>query len=159
SLACILLISGLVPWFWTWVPMLSKVQFPWRLLVVVEFATITALCLLSWESLTRWAKLLFVAALLAAIPGVGGTAAGILERARLVLAGQSLPPQDVKEYLPAGFPQRPDAGFADLGLEPLADTPLIACTPQPRLCRGSAEPFGNMRLEVETDGPTTVTVR
>ena len=43
ALACLVLMTGLVPWFWQ-LPELAKVQFPWRLLVVVEFAGVTALC-------------------------------------------------------------------------------------------------------------------
>ena len=32
--------SGLLPWFWTVVPFVSKVQFPWRLMIVVDSAKI-----------------------------------------------------------------------------------------------------------------------
>src|SRR5580704_19076693 len=35
ALACVALMTGLVPWFWQ-LPELAKVQFPWRLLVVVD---------------------------------------------------------------------------------------------------------------------------
>ena len=41
-LACIALVSGLVPWFWR-LPELAKVQFPWRLMTVVEFAVVKGL--------------------------------------------------------------------------------------------------------------------
>ena len=44
GLACLILIAGLLPWFWD-LPLVGKVQFPWRLLMVVEFASLTALCL------------------------------------------------------------------------------------------------------------------
>ena len=43
ALACFLLMTGLFPWFWQ-LPEVAKVQFPYRLLVVVEFAVITAFC-------------------------------------------------------------------------------------------------------------------
>ena len=43
GLACLILIAGLLPWFWD-LPLVGKVQFPSRLLMVVEFALLTALC-------------------------------------------------------------------------------------------------------------------
>ena len=43
ALVCVVLMTGLVPWFWQ-LPELGKVQFPWRLMVVVDFAIVTAVC-------------------------------------------------------------------------------------------------------------------
>ena len=42
ALLCCLLVSGIVPIFWA-LPIIEKIQFPWRVLVLVEFALATAL--------------------------------------------------------------------------------------------------------------------
>jgi hypothetical protein len=158
-LASLLLMSGLVPWFWNVVPAVSKVQFPWRLLMVVEFATLTALCLMPWATLRRSTRLIFAAAFIAVIPGVAATFDGMVGRIDLALNGKSPPPQDVKEYLPAGYPQRPNTSFDDLGLEPLEDMPPITCTPLPSVCRADKERFGAMRIEIDSEAATTVVAR
>jgi hypothetical protein len=158
-LACLLLMSGLVPWFWEAVPLVWRTQFPWRLLMVVEFAMVTALCLMPWATLDRSARLVFAAAMIALVPAIVAMVDGTVGRIDLALNGEILPPQDVKEYLPAGYPQRSNTAFNDLGLEPLKELPPITCTPLPRLCRADQERFGAMRIEVESDEPIKVVVR
>src|ERR1700754_3350195 len=109
--------AGLVPWVWH-LPMVSKVGFPWRLLIVVEFAAITAVCLSPqvWRDRIPQLMLLFAAAGLAMATTV--IIRGIVVRVELAIEGDVPPVQDAREYLPAGFPQRPDAGYADLDLAP-----------------------------------------
>ncbi len=155
----LLLMSGLVPWFWDIVPMVSKVQFPWRLLIVVEFSAITALCVAPWRTVGRPTRLLFAAALIALAPGLAVMVGGIVGRIDIALAGTAPPPREVKEYLPAGYPQQPDTAFDEVSLGPVADLPAVACSPQPRLCRAEQERFGAMRIEVDAADPTAVTVR
>jgi hypothetical protein len=70
SLACLVIMSGLTPWFRTAVPLVSKVQFPWRLLLIVEFAALTALCLEYWQIRSRSRALLFWLAIIVASPGL-----------------------------------------------------------------------------------------
>ena len=60
GLACLILIAGLLPWFWD-LPLVGKVQFPWRLLMVVEFALLTALCLAPLGELRRVVVYVFAA--------------------------------------------------------------------------------------------------
>ncbi|MDP1909285.1 MAG: hypothetical protein Q8K85_13375, partial [Hyphomicrobium sp.] len=60
SLWCIVLMSGLLPWFWSAVPLVGKVQVPWRLMVVTEFSTVTAICLASAAVSSRPARLCFI---------------------------------------------------------------------------------------------------
>ncbi len=68
SLACLILIAGLLPWFWD-LPLVGKVQFPWRLLMVVEFALLTAPCLAPLGELRRIVVYVFAAAGVALVPG------------------------------------------------------------------------------------------
>lgn len=46
ALFCLILISGAVPFLWS-LPIVEKVQFPWRALILVEFAGATAFALVS----------------------------------------------------------------------------------------------------------------
>jgi 6-pyruvoyl-tetrahydropterin synthase related domain len=158
-LASLVLMSGLVPWFWSAMPLVSKVQFPWRLLIVVEFSAITALCLLPWADYRRARSLAYRAVIVVVALTVGLIGSSIAQRVDYTLKGNGTPPQDAKEYLPAGFPQRDGADYYDLGLEPVKAVPAIACVPAPRLCRLSEERFGNLRVEVESDAPVEVTLR
>ena len=48
TLCVVALVGGLIPAFWK-LPGLSLVQFPWRALLIVEFATITMLAMLHWK--------------------------------------------------------------------------------------------------------------
>ena len=68
SVVCIALLAGLVPWFWQ-LPELAKVQFPWRLLLAVEFALITALCLAPLAPLGRGKVYLGTASIVALAAG------------------------------------------------------------------------------------------
>ena len=158
SVGALLLLSGLFPWVWH-LPMVSRVGFPWRLLIVVEFTAITAVCLTPqlWRERIPRLLLLFAAAGLAMATTV--TIRGTVVRVELAIKGDVPAEQDAREYLPAGFPQRPNAGYADLDLAPAASAPLIACDPAPRLCSATPERFGALRLALDSDQPTTVTVR
>ncbi len=151
------LVAGLPPWFWK-IPFTAKVQFPWRLMIVVEFAAITALCLLPWHRLGRVPLYLLVAAVIALIPGVAPMLVGI--EARMIVS-RTAPdrPADLKQFLPAGYPQKPNGGYAELSLGPVEGLPEIACMPQARTCRAAGEKFGALRIEVDAEGPTTVVLR
>ena len=158
SLLCLLLIAGVVPWFWQ-LPFVAKVQFPWRLMIVVEFAGITGLARAPWPAPSRLSRIALAAALAALIPGLASMAEGIVGRMQLARAGEAEPPAELRQFLPAGYPQKPNAGYAELSLDPVQNLPAVACTPQPRVCRASDEAFGAMRVEVEADRPTTVVLR
>ena len=113
GLVCLLLIAGVVPWFWQ-LPFVAKVQFPWRLMIVVEFAAITALAGAPWPARLRLARVVFAAAVAALVPGLVSMTEGIVVRAQLARAGQTEPAADLKQFLPAGYPQKPDGGYAEL---------------------------------------------
>jgi hypothetical protein len=158
-LASVVLLSGLVPWFWSMLPLVSKVQFPWRLLLVAEFAALTAICLAPWQRPNRAARLGVLLAMVAAAPAAGMLLNGIALRAGHALAGKIDPPQDVKEYMPAGYPQRQTAAYDDLSLEPTRSVAEISCTPQPATCRATARPFGELVIELDSQKPVTVVLR
>ncbi|HTR84320.1 MAG TPA: hypothetical protein VMI56_07555 [Reyranella sp.] len=153
----VLLMSGLVPWIWQ-LPMVSKVGFSWRLLAVVEFAAVTALCLAPWPR-PRGPRLVLWLAVAAGAPALALMANGIVGRIELQTRGEVPPIQDAREYLPAGYPQHPNASYADLNLELTKDVPLIACVPVPRRCQATPGAFGALSLSIESDQPTKVTVR
>ena len=157
GIVCLLLIAGIPPWFWQ-IPFVAKVQFPWRLMVVVEFAVITALCLMPWPVRFRLASYVFVAADLALVPAVVAMARGVSERVEASVAQQEVP-ADLKQFEPAGFPQDPKGGYADLGLEPLKGVPAIVCRPEPRTCRVGATAFDELQIDVDADTPTEVALR
>lgn len=156
-LLCVLLVAGALPWFWL-IPFTAKVQFPWRLMIVVEFAAVTALCLASWASLQRASARVLRLAVLALAPAFVILIAAVGHRVDVSLAMPE-EPADLKQFLPAGFPLKPGGGYAELGLEPLKDMPTIACTPAPRICRAAALPLGELAIEIDSEGPTDVVVR
>lgn len=157
SLACLTLIAGLVPWFWD-LPLVGKVQFPWRLLTVVEFALITALCLTPLARLRRIVVYVFAAAGVVLVPAAAVLAMGAWQRIEFVRQGGELVRQDVKEYQPAGY-KLAGPGYANLGLEHVKDVPAISCVPAATTCRADNDRFGTMRVAVESAGPTSVVLR
>jgi hypothetical protein len=158
ALVCLGLMAGIVPWFWD-VPLFAKVQFPWRLLVAVEFAVVTALSLASVDRLRRPGLLLLAAAGLIMIPAARVIVQDTGARIAYALTGEPLSRQDAKEYEPRGFPLGTSPQYAQLGLEPLAGTPLISCAPTPHLCRAEAGRFGTLLVEIEGGAPTDVVLR
>jgi hypothetical protein len=158
SLACVALVAGLVPWFWR-LPELAKVQFPWRLLLVVEFATVTALCATPAAALERAWRYVIVIVLIVFMPGLGLAAEDTVARVQFMFKRVDLRQQDVKEYEPHGYPQAPSLGYAELGLEPVKDVPLIACKPVAAMCTASLLPFGELAIEVEAEATVDVVVR
>ncbi len=152
------LLAGLVPWFWQ-LPEMAKVQFPWRLMVVVEFAAVTAFCLTAAAERPRAASLVAAAAILFATPALVMMTRSVVVRIFVTWNDLGPPPHDVREYMPARFPQWPGPGLADRGLEPLKGMPEISCMPVARICRAENERFGAMRIEIESDVPTKVSLR
>ena len=157
SILCLLLTAGIPPWFWQ-IPFVSKVQFPWRLMVVVEFAAITALCLMPWPVRFRLARYVFIVAVLAVIPSAVVLTSGVSKRVGASVVQREVP-ADLKQFEPAGFPQDPKGGYADLGLEPLHGVPAIVCTPEPRTCHASPTTFDELQIDVDADTPVEVVLR
>ena len=157
TLVCLLLFAGVVPWFWQ-LPFVAKVQFPWRLMTVVEFAAISALCLMPWPVPRRTVAYILIAAVVALLPGLGEMGLRLFRYPTKAVA-QKEEPIDLRQFLPAGFPLKMDVGSGERGLGTVEDVPIVACTPHPRVCRASEEPFGGLRIEIDADVPTDVVVR
>jgi hypothetical protein len=68
-------------------------------------------------------------------------------------------PADLKQFLPAGYPQKPHGGYAELSLGPLEGLPLISCAPEPLLCRATNLPLGELSIEIDARAPTSVVLR
>jgi hypothetical protein len=83
---------------------------------------------------------------------------GVNDRA-VASAAQQEVPADLKQFEPAGFPQDPKGGYADLGLEPLKDVPAIVCRPQPRICRVASTRYDELQIDVDADTATDVVLR
>jgi hypothetical protein len=154
GLACTLFVSGLVPWFWD-LPKLANIQFPIRLLAVVEFAIITALCRTPWPVRSRTGLVMLAAAVVAFIPAIYSLGTDIANYVAQPRPEVDRPRFDAFEYLPAGFVRSDDDGF------PLQSVtvPTISCTPMPAVCRAVEGRFGDLRIEVDGDAPSTVVVR
>jgi len=154
SLLCAAFISGAVPWFWE-LPQTAKVQFPFRLLIVLEFAIVSALCLVQWPVRSRLGLAILAAAVAALVPALyalGGDTHEILERP---LPQVDRPRFDAFEYLPMGF----DRHLEDDAFLTSVSVPTISCTPEPSVCRAVETGFGGQRIEVESEQPTTVVLR
>jgi hypothetical protein len=156
-LVCLAFIAGIVPWFWQ-IPFVAKVQFPWRLMIVVEFAAITMLCLMPWPVPSRLASYILVLAIVVLVPGLTLMVMGIKIRAE---ASSTITeaPAELKQFLPACYPQKPDGGYAELSLGPVENLPTVACAPAPRLCRAIDQPLGELAVEIDAQEPTVVTLR
>jgi hypothetical protein len=155
---CLVLMSGLVPWFWQ-LPELAKVQFPWRLMVVVEFAVITAFCGTPVRNPPRAIVYLLGLAALALAFAEILSAGDMVLRLQRTLEHPSLVRRDAKEYQPHGFPQSTNEDIADIGLQQVANVAPITCTPAARVCRADSAPFGALTIEIESEAPTIVVVR
>lgn len=156
-LVCLLLISGVVPWFWQ-LPQLEKVQFPWRLLTVAEFALVTGLCV-SPRLVPRGIALWLLAGAAIALAWAGTVIVG--DTAQYIALGRQyspLPRFDTQEYQPHGFPGATTESNGMSGLRRATSAPLIACNPEPRVCRATQGAFGALDIEIEGDMPTTAAV-
>ena len=73
-------------------------------MIVVEFAAVTALCLVPWPVRSRVQASIFIAAIIALVPGLAELGDGIGLRVQASLAMPSVP-GDLKQFLPARYPR------------------------------------------------------
>jgi hypothetical protein len=156
---CLLLLAGVVPWFWQ-LPELDKVQFPFRMMVLVEFALATAVGLIGLGPKRR--STLYVSAAALGVLAYGASMVGSEAFGNIAFSWkQSLPKmEDAPEYQPAGYPHPiRQAGAVYSNLEYVADVQPVSCAPAAQACSIQPERFGTARLHIESREPTTVTVR
>ncbi len=156
---CLLLLSGVLPWFWR-LPEVAKVQFPFRMMVIVEFALVTAVGLAMLGQVRRGAFYAFSVALIAL--AYGTSMAGSEAVGNIAFSwSKTLPKmEEASEYQPAGYPHPiRQKGFVYANLQPLADVQTINCTPAAPVCSAQQDRFGALSLHVESGQPTTVTLR
>lgn len=165
TLVCIALMAGAVPQFWTLVPFVPKVQFPWRMLGVIEFSALTAAALAVGQAEGR--RLMVSAGLALALMGPAFMATG----ARAVTLHRDAPAfwtafrpkgeqymPDAAEYLPAGFPADRIATAVGRGPWTLPRGLDAMCEPAAAPCRAERTASGEIRLTLPGAGPVRVTV-
>lgn len=160
--ALVLLVAGIPPFFWD-LPIVSQVQFPWRLLVIVEFALVTAV-ILARPGLgalpTRLALAPLALAFAVALMMVGYHA---------LLSARAFEPQqasvragyrDAPEYLPRGFPLPLDDKQRPLpaAIHPPA-VPLASLSPAGTPVDAQPLPNGGLLVATEAVGPARLVVR
>ena len=157
SLACLILIAGLLPWFWD-LPLIGKVQFPWRLLMVVDFALLTALCLAPLAESAAVVFYVFAAAGVALMPGAVLMVTDAGERTAFTGTHRHAAPAR-RQGVPARRLQVRRFALRRSRAGPARDTPAIACTPTATTCSADGEHFGTMRVTVDSATPTNVVLR
>ena len=157
----VLLLSGLIPFVWD-IPLLAKVQFPWRLLCVIEVATIGAFALAasSVPSRTMRRTMLVMAVLSGPAVALIGyecvanalqATAWARDKLPVDLAGTP----DATEYLPAGIPYDVARSYSriETPLSPPART--VSCMPVATRCERMADGI----IMVDAPAPVTVMVQ
>lgn len=145
ALATAVVAAGLLPWLWA-APLLERVQFPWRLLSITEFAAVTTLV----TALDRRRLLVLTLPLLlfsALALREGATAA---RPASLFAAWQRNLP-DAMEYLPKGL-ARPEISEAER-------RGLMARFRRPMVSGGRIVAARGDLLVIEVAAPGPVTIR
>jgi hypothetical protein len=125
TLIVIALMAGLFPWFWS-LPGVNWVQFPWRLMLIVDFSILTGLYL----TRIRKMKPILDYVLCAVAITIGVCATVILVSVAPALTGDALarieftannaplPQWEAPEYLPRGYGSR-GGGLPDYANDPL----------------------------------------
>jgi len=159
--AMLVLASGIPPVFWS-IPLLSQVQFPWRLLVPIEFAAVTCVVLAAPKlrsalSVAAVVSLAFAATVCVML--IGTRLAASVDRSAGDIATIRTYYRDAPEYLPAGSPlPLGEDGVPDPWLVPLPQGPAVEAGEGAKLAV-AALPRGGLRINVESDVATQVVAR
>ncbi len=161
SLLGVAMLAGLVPYVWD-IPLLAKVQFPWRLLGMVEVATIGALALTATRVPVRALRPVLIAMAAVSFPAAAVIAyqgGGDTMRARAFArddpSGDLDRLPDAAEYLPAGIPIDIAAAYNRMQFVDLPPARTVTCAPAATRC----ERDGAGAITVDAPVPVTVTVQ
>jgi hypothetical protein len=162
--ACAGLVLGAVPGFWS-LPVIERVQFPMRLMPVVEFAAVTAFVLALAERadvrLWRAAGIALVVSMWG-VAVMGGFAARNVWRTFTSLPAwvevQNERMFDAPEYLPAGF-FRPGVDWYERPLTAARAAPNIATPGTAARVQGAPLGRGAIRVEADPDISARVVLR
>ncbi len=145
ALATAVVAAGLLPWLWAG-PLLERVQFPWRLLTVTEFAAVTTIV----TALDRRRMLLLALPfLLLSLLALREGATAARPASLFALWQRNLP--DAMEYLPRGL-ARPEISESER-------RGLMARFHRPPVSGGRIVVTDGDILEIEVAAPGPVTVR
>ena len=160
------LMAGVLPAFWTEIPFMNKVQFPWRILALGEFAALTSLAMTSEETSVRSMSVIIAPALLLALPGLATLAVRCVEKytdARTywqnfqLTASQDMP--DASEYLPIGFPERLIGSAAAPIIRMPASIAIASCIPRAIVCQATkVGADGTLLITIKSNAATAVDV-
>ena len=158
SMLGVFMLAGLIPFVWE-IPLLAKVQFPWRLLGMVEVASIGALALAAGSVPGRALRPVLVAMAFVSLPGAAIVAyqGGVdviqaREFARNDLSDELAQTPDAAEYLPAGIPRDIAVEFSRRHFPPMPPARTVTCVPVATRCERDTDGF------IVVDGPAPVTV-
>jgi hypothetical protein len=159
TLMLAILVAGLVPPVWN-LPGLKLVQFPWRALLLVEFAAVTMLAiapprLRSFEGLGG--SLLAVFAYSVLLLMIGHTVARTWDGQKRTAAQIRLRALDAPEYLPAGTRIVQGSGPDDVSFD-LPKVPLASARAADARISASEAIDGGMILRVTSPKPTIVSL-
>ena len=161
SIFAVLMLAGLIPYVWD-IPLLAKVQFPWRLLGAVEVATIGALALSAARHPARSQRRVLLAMAVLSAPGVaiiatqaGGEVWTTSAWAQDVRSIEAAGTPDTAEYLPRGVPREVARAFSETESPAMPPARAVMCLPETTRCERDRD--GSIVLEAAF--PTTVTVQ
>jgi hypothetical protein len=159
-LFAILLVSGAMPFLWN-LPYLAQVQFPFRMMVIAEFALITGVAIATPPLRTAFAgaaPLAFAAAVAGSM--VASQTANALRSGGGHQAAARIDYRDAPEYLPPGVPvplnaeRVPDGLLIRIPGVPLASSPAPGAE-----VKAIALEEGGMEVDVDSPIPADLVVR
>jgi hypothetical protein len=168
AIVVIAIIAYTLPWIWEGplAPIMGKVQFPFRMLVFVEFAVISSI---SFASPTRYRTFLILASigLVAATPLVHKLLmpqyALVQEypaNADAVVAGRIKHGRAPEEHLPVGFNFDPKIVLSRTYLDGFAGLPSVRpLDPAARVIASNENLDGSVAMDIDAPRPTLVVVR
>lgn len=159
-LLAIVLVSGAMPFLWR-LPYLAQVQFPWRMMVIAEFALITGVAIATPSIRTAFAgavplvfAMVVAGSLVASQAGNAGRS-GVGEEMAVRIDYREAP-----EYLPRGVPIPLNAdGVPDPLLVQLPDVRPASAAAAGAKVGSAALDRGGMEVRVESPVPTDLVVR